>query len=100
MEIDTKQHRVIIYLNTGITIRNLSYSNVLLYASIAKCHSNERKSFDCHQFDATNIYSVFSDGNSEPIVHSHLIFVHVYFDLQDSIIPTLICCLKDLKRAE
>ena len=42
----------------------------------------------------------FSDGNSEPIVHSHLICVHVYFDLQNSIIPTLICCLKDHKRAE
>lgn len=59
MDIDTKKHKVIIYLNTGITIPNLSYSNVLLYASIAKRHSNERKSFDWHQFDATNIYSGF-----------------------------------------
>lgn len=31
--------------------------NVFLFMSIAKRHSNERKSFDGHQFDATNICS-------------------------------------------
>ena len=31
--------------------------NVFLFMSIAKRHSNERKSFDGHQFDDTNICS-------------------------------------------
>ena len=35
----------------------IAEKNVFLFMSIVKCHSNERKSFDGDQFDATNICS-------------------------------------------